>query len=65
MVVARRREGPGETVRAIVQPRLLEKKVRLIDDFPHERVSLRTGAVVFGRAVLNAVRCLGKRGEDL
>ena len=42
-------------VRAVIHPVLLEKKLRAIDDLYFGRVPLRTGAIVFGRALRNAV----------
>lgn len=55
MFLARRREPAGGSVRSVVHPRLLEKKARIIDDFYHGRVPLRTGVIVFVRSLLNAL----------
>lgn len=54
MFVARRSDGTGgPPLLPVVHPRLLEKKVRTVDDFYRGRVRLRTGLVVFLRSVRN------------
>jgi len=46
-------------VQAVVHPRLfegaLERKDRAMDDLYHGKVPLRTGLLVFARAILNAL----------
>lgn len=54
MFVARRSDGnAGPPLLPVVHPRLLEKKVRTIDDFCRGRVPLRTALLVFLRSVKN------------
>lgn len=56
MFVAQRLRSDTKPLRHMVHPGLLAKKVRLIDDFYDGRVPLRTGALVFGRSLVRALK---------
>lgn len=52
-----RRDGPrGPRARALVHPRLLEKKRRIEEDLYRGRVPVRTGLLVFLRSLLGVFR---------
>jgi SAM-dependent methyltransferase len=50
------RGGGSVAVRAVVHPKLLDKKARLIGDFYGGRVPVRTGGMIAARALLNRFR---------
>jgi SAM-dependent methyltransferase len=56
MFLARRGTSGADPVKAVVHPRLLEKKVRAVEAFYRGAVPLRTGLLVFWRSVLHALR---------
>jgi len=59
MFIVERSEVISPPVQAVVHPRLfegaLERKDRAMDDLYHGKVPLRTGLLVFARAILNAL----------
>src|SRR5262249_1746252 len=64
MFVARRGAMSADGVKAVVHPRLLEKKCWVINDFYKGRIPLRTAALIFGRAILNRLRPFTGRKPD-
>jgi hypothetical protein len=56
MFLARRGANEPGMVKSVVHPRLLEKKTRTIEDFYRGAVPVRTGAIVFWRALANCLR---------